>query len=459
MADPSLQDDYLERVKSEIRAEADAARSRAPLPRVEPPPRPAPQASSNDGIERQRLDYSIGELTGLDYRAFIDHAFRALLKRNPDDGGAEQQIRLLASGATKAEVLGNLRWSPEGRRIGTRVRGLPLRYALAKLGRVPVVGFFVDWALAFAGLPVLLRHQRAMDTVNAARFNDMLDAQRGNQSRFERAEAAHAGLGAEHDRRSDELRGEIRRLQLRVDDLEYRAESLEVRSATTATDADTLKHEVGQLRHYVHAANHWLSSLQNSLAELEDAAAQERSAGDALVAAVADDADVVALRTQRHREWSAVLASHVAAGARILDLGSGDGSWLEALAACGLTANGIEANSALVARAQRRHAAVALGDPAEALARCADASLDALTLSESLLDDAGASARLLGEAQRALKPGGVLLLRVEAEPHCFAQAAVDPRACAALLAAAGFRTPEVLPAAAGAAVLARRDAS
>ncbi|HEX5125053.1 MAG TPA: hypothetical protein VFV97_17545, partial [Rhodanobacteraceae bacterium] len=112
-ADSDASDSYLERVKAEIRAEADTARQRAPLPRREaPPPRSTPTVSQDGTIDRARLDYAIAELTGEHYTAFVDRAFRALLKRPPDEPGLDAQVRLLAAGAPKAEILGNLRYSP-----------------------------------------------------------------------------------------------------------------------------------------------------------------------------------------------------------------------------------------------------------------------------------------------------------------------------------------------------------
>ena len=233
-------DSYLAGVKAEIRADADAARLRAPLPRKEaPPPRRAEMMSHDGSIDRARLDYSIAELTGADYTAFVDDAFRALLKRPPDEPGLDAQIRLIAAGAPKAEVLGNLRYSPEGRAIGTRVHGLLPRYVLAKLTRVPVVGFGVSWLIAFAGLPLMLRHQRAADTRNAAQF---LDAQ------------AHAG------RIADEVRGTNARLdgiRSELGDASARLAQLTARSmsASAARSARQREREPAQrravLRHYV----------------------------------------------------------------------------------------------------------------------------------------------------------------------------------------------------------------
>ncbi|HEY0232369.1 MAG TPA: methionine biosynthesis protein MetW [Dokdonella sp.] len=454
----SPQDDYLERVKTEIRAEAEIARARDPLPRHDPPPRAAQaqRPAFDEGIERGRLDYAIGELTGPHYRAFLDQAFRAVLKRPPDEAGSELQIRLLAAGASKAEVLGNLRWSPEGRRVGTRVRGLLPRYALAKLVRVPLLGYFVEWGLAFAGLPLLLRHQRAADTSSAARFSALDEAQTSTRRGLDELRASHAALDAEHDRRSDAMRADIGRMLLRLDALEEQARTLEARAVASA-------HEAIELRHYVHAANHWITSLQRSLGDLEDAAASGRERADALAASIDVGAEEASARGARHASWSAVLATRLPAGARMLDLDSGDGAWLGALAARGVAASGVEANAALVARAQRQGLAIALGDPLAVLMRCADGDLDGLSLTATTLArDEADIATLLGEARRVLKPGGQLLLRCELEPHrlVLADVALDAaQQSGALLAAAGFVAPTNLPAHRAHAVLAQRPAA
>lgn len=461
---PDRQDDYLERVKAEIRGEADAARARAPLPRRDPPPRAARPAVS-DGIERERLDYAIAELTGPHYIAFVDHVFRAILKRPPDDTGATMQLRLLAAGAPKAEVIGNLRWSPEGRRVGTRVRGLLPRYALAKFARAPVLGYALQWGLAFAGLPLLLRHQRAADTSTAAGFNAIADAQRDNVRRFEETQAAHQALGAEHDRRSDELRGEIRRLQLRVDDLEQRAATLEDRARALERRSDALEdragtvaHELGELRHYVHAANHWVASLQRSLAELEEVDAAERERVDAFAAALRADDPSAAARRERYRSWSAALAERLPPAAQLFDLGSGDGAWLAALAGHGLDVSGVEANAHLLEHAHGVR--IAQGEPVAALARCTDGALGALGVDAAALATAAQVARIewLQHARRVLKPDGWLALRCERAPYRLADADadIDAERWAIWLAAAGFESPQILRSDHAAMVLAQR---
>ena len=492
----SSNDDYLDKVKAEIRAEAEVARARAPQT-----PRRAETAAiegvaAQHGGEPNRRDYAIGELTGAHYSAFVEQAFRAVLKRAPDEAGAAMQVRLLAAGASKAEVLGNLRWSPEGRRLRVRVRGLLPRYLLAKLARVPLLGYAVEWGTAFAGLPLLLRHQRAADTQVAARFDAAAGTQRDQGQRLDNLDSGLTELGAERDRRNadaeaqreygqrlDALTARVTELVdryadseaqsgRRLDELTARVTELVDRNAaaearTTALEGrqDPRADEMIELRHYVHAANHWIASMQSSLASLDEAAAAERKQADALAAAVGLGAEETVDRALRNMQWAIRLGAELPAAARVLDIGSGDGAWLETLIAHAAAASGVETNHALVARAQARGLPVALGDAQASLGHYADASLDAVTLSAAALagDDAPV-ASVLAQIMRALSPGGRVLLRVEHEPYRLdlatgaPAARFDPARWAAVLVAAGFTDSQLLPAAGATAVLVQRPA-
>ncbi len=451
-------DNYLERVKAEIRAEADLARARHPLPRRDPPPEP-PRAQPADGIERDRLDYAIGELTGAHYSAFLDIAFRALLKRAPDDAGSTTQVRLLAAGASKAEILGNLHWSPEGKRIGARVRGLLPRYVLAKLARVPVLGYGVEWGIALAGLPVLLRHQRAADTSVAARFAATADAQRAHDDRMQELRDSASERSAHLDRRLDAIGHDIQRALLRLDGLEQRAFALEDRAASLERGHADSAHESADLRHSVHTTNHWVVSLQRSLATIEDAAQARRARADQLAVAIREST-AAPTRSARYAAWASALATQLPAASIVLDFGSGDGAWLDALSARGVAVRGVETNSVWVARAQARGVHIALGDPQDTLARCPDASLGGLVIAADALvaSDVGI-AELLDDAQRALQADGCLLLRLEPDaPNLMRNQAplLDATHWAAILRGAGFAAVSELAAADATALLARR---
>ena len=76
-------EDYLKQVRDEIRAQAQSLAQRPLLPRAPV----AAQCARDAAVIDDRLDYPIGELTDPQYRDFVEHAFRAILKRAPDPHG------------------------------------------------------------------------------------------------------------------------------------------------------------------------------------------------------------------------------------------------------------------------------------------------------------------------------------------------------------------------------------
>jgi methyltransferase family protein/uncharacterized protein DUF4214 len=426
---PDSNEPYLERVKAEIRAEADAARARAPLPRREP--KPASQGLRSDGIDGARLDYALGELTGPHYAAFVDQAFRAVLKRPPDEAGKDAQLRLLAGGASKAEVLGNLRYSPEGRHVGVRVRGLFVRYVLAKLGRVPLVGYFVNWLQALAALPLILVHQRAADTQSAANFDrasqrlDVLDAQSA-QASSER-EALREDLGRLREELG-QLREDHAQLLNAVDMLRNRASALETRAGGIE---GRLERELPQLYHYIHTVNHWWMSVKQSLEAIDREAEAANGRAEALGAAIYASPEARDARGKSLAAWVPRFLERAAGAKSLVDLGSGDGERLARIRAAIEDATGVEANPILAAKARERGLNVAVGDPKSWLARSGDASFDAVVASTSLIGPDAASAVWLDGARRVLAANGWLIVDL-------AGARTDAGTVATLLRAAGF---------------------
>jgi len=435
-------DARIERARAEIRAHAATLGERPLLARA------APSAPHDERIDRARLDYRIGELTDAHHGAFVDQAFLALLKRLPTPAESDAHLALLAAGATKAEALGNLRWSSEGRRAGVRVAGLVPRYAMAKLRRVPLLGYLVDIPLNLAALPALARHQRASDAMfaagNAAAQRVILDlVQRLGEAntRFmhaqRRIEDLH-GFAHEIDVARDAL---ARTLGEVADSLRMRIESLESAGAEIRGRFDELEF----IRQRFYAINHWTHHLEQAFARIEGAARQDGAARRRRALQLADAAvGADAGRAARNAAWAKTFRAATADGARVFVCASGI-DWSRELASLGCRVVHADADAG---GARLPDVDVESADAFDVLRRCADASLEGIAaLSASHLALAHPLMDWLADAHRTLRPGAALLLADAREPCAIADgllARLSLPACAlapwspALFAAAGF---------------------
>jgi len=434
---PESDEEFLERTKAEIRSEAARLEDRPLLERRAPPQQPT-HSSASDGIEHNRLDYGIGELTDLHHRAFAEQAFRALLKRRPEQRELDAQLALLARGATKAEVLGNLRYSAEGKRIGTRVGGLLPRYATAKLRRIPVIGYVFDWALTLAGLPLVVRHQRATEALFAAGDAAAADADRALSARIDALDATSVAL-----------RTWLGQLQSSAEALGAAQNALRVRTETLESATETHRgrlDELDFLRQRLYALNHWMHHLNLAFAEIENVAAQSDARRDAAAANVAlASVGRDATRNARNEAWANQFFEPVPDGGSVLALACAS-DWLALLAARGARVTGAQANAALAESSRNADVVIEPVSEREALRRIADASVDAVSvLAFSALARGMPAIDFIGEARRVLRPRGALMIAFAREPEALVDAltshgaaALDPDLIASALAAAGF---------------------
>jgi SAM-dependent methyltransferase len=77
----------------------------------------------------QQQQITVADLLKYDDETFIKNAYKAILKREPDSVGYNHFLSLLRTGSlSKTEILGRLRYSPEGTQTRVEIKGLPFKY-------------------------------------------------------------------------------------------------------------------------------------------------------------------------------------------------------------------------------------------------------------------------------------------------------------------------------------------
>ncbi len=147
----------------------------------------AAQGSPDQRVEStlDRLEVvALGELLAHDDEAFIDTAYRRLLHREPDAEGRESRlIALRRARLTKFDILGQLRYSPEGRLHGVSVPGLWWRYGLRRAFRVPVLGRLLANVYYVVQLPMLAR---GLEETKTLVYRDLAQGRREIESQLAR---------------------------------------------------------------------------------------------------------------------------------------------------------------------------------------------------------------------------------------------------------------------------------
>ena len=119
-----------------------------------------PRLPENKACVASKPEYTLAELLNYDDDNFIRSAYRGILRREPDAVGNAHYVNMLRTGQlSKAEILGRLRYSPEGKTCAIPVRGLLLPFVMQSAYRVPVLGYGVALANFLLRLPVIIRNR------------------------------------------------------------------------------------------------------------------------------------------------------------------------------------------------------------------------------------------------------------------------------------------------------------
>jgi 2-polyprenyl-3-methyl-5-hydroxy-6-metoxy-1,4-benzoquinol methylase len=397
---------------------------------------PIPLIKLQSEIESREL-YQLNDLLVFHDESFVRNAYRAILKREPDDAGFVQHLRKLRSGLySKIDILSSLRFSPEGRRRGIEIKGLRRSSLFGKLYRVPVLGYLFQLASGIIRLPVLIANYRRLESHSAAQHERLA----GHINELSDTLRSIAGL------QSDQIKALVREQQEITQDQNALKSDISIRLNETA---DLLKQHASLQEN--NAANlqvlksqieirieNLFERLQKTKMEIVQ---QERRLTILLEEAhkrSPDAFDHDQLQIIRTEEDHALDSLYCAleyqfrgttddireqvkgylpilkdAGVRsdILDVGSCRGEWLEVLREAGLSARGVDHNRVLIEQCKALRLDVVESEALTYLRSQADRSLSAVTAFhfvehmplETLV-------KFLDEVGRTLKPDGLVIL-------------------------------------------------
>lgn len=402
--------------------------------------------------------YHIYDLLGYHDRAFVQAAYRAVLKRSPNETELARDLKGLRSGnVNKIDLLATLRFTPEGRAKGVQVDGLVLPALVRRLGQLPLLGYLVRVGIAFVRLPNLIRDQREFgsyvlsqqeqiaDFINEASarisecrndvsrleetlsaFSKQAETLSEKQSAMERQHAEFARVASaqfsEIDRRYDALEAFTKKqqdtlTQLAKTNSEHEValtQSISEHRTAIAKAEDDVRAAIARFSAQLQHARSELSIQANSINALSHVTPQisadvsgDTHQLDALYAALEDR---FRGRRDEIKERFKVYLPYVKDRAPVVDLGCGRGEWLEILSEGGIEASGVDTNLIQLEQCRARDLNVSEEDFLTYLQRLDDASIGAIT-GFHIVEHVPLKTlvTLLNEALRVLRPGGVVI--------------------------------------------------
>jgi len=184
--------------------------------------------------------YPVEEFLRYHDEQFVRNAYRGILRREPDGTGLASFLDPLRHDKiSKIEVLGRIRYSPEGRTARTRIDGLATRFAARSARRIPVVGRVIGILQYIARLPELAE---SLDRFERAYFQRDPQTRRQLDANNALVEHTLAALDRRATDRLERVQDDVARLESRIQvtEIERRAseEALASLSEALAVKAD-----------------------------------------------------------------------------------------------------------------------------------------------------------------------------------------------------------------------------
>lgn len=465
-------DELMEKIRAEVRQRKE--RGVVPcrtVPRVndEPPSRPyasvdlskifvmgEPQPS-----QQKDESYHINDFLKYHDEQFVINAYRGILRRGPDSEAHEYFLKNLRSGKmTKAEVLGRLRYAPEGRAAKVKVSGLFWNFVVQSSFSIPVLGYFSRLAVGILNLPLIIHNIQILEestfTLSRQQHNE-LAATLGKLGPILDRKAERGDLGSLRGELESVLNRKAERDELGVvkNDLDLvltgKADREEVGALKNEfqpvldkkADNELIVHLNDQIRDILRQTrDHKLNILDQqrrlkllleearkrlpkpiSTPQIERMLTEEDHILDAMYVSFEDQERGTREDIKHRLEFYLpyIQKAGVATGEYpVIDVGCGRGEWLELLKEKGSVARGVDLNRVMQRECEELGLDVSEEDAVEFLRKLKDNSVGAVTgfhIVEHL--PIRTMLMLFNEALRVLKPGGLVIFETPNPENIF----------------------------------------
>ena len=375
-----------------------------------------------DFIPSKDNHYHVNDLLKYHDHIFIWNAYRAILKREPDEEGLRGLLEKLSSGRlNKIDALASLRFSPEGKRKNVRIDGLARPAAVRKLYRVPVLGYLLEMIVAVLRLPVMIRSQRQFESYSISQAERLADyINQLGHTNFRAAETFSRQVSESLSRKLEQISEEHRQASERQREEQRKLAELQQQQAA-------LQHQqvINLWREQREIIGH-LSKLRDELTarlvQFNKTSKTEASHPSDEKVSINESRldDLLASFTESFRgsreeikeglRFYLPFLKSAGISRDVLDVGCGRGEWLELLKEEGIEVRGLEINLKLAAQTCNRGLEVIELDALSYLRGQPPESLNAVTgfhVIEHLSFET--FVELLDEIKRTLRPNGLVI--------------------------------------------------
>jgi len=436
--------------------------------------------------------YSIQDFSGLTNEDFIVNACRVILRREPNDGEFLHILASLERGElTRSEVLGNFRFSPEGKSKKVNVKGAYLFFLIHRASRVPGLGKVVQILSCVYRLPMLFKNVLQLNT-NVSHINSNIETKLNKERYVHGLRAVIQSINdleqkliswqQSGEQKTDSLlRGFSERQQAEFDD--FLSDIDRVKQEITSVAEGLVSEAVSAVHEELAIRLPDIASLQRTLRKIEKNSGAEKHPLQAeslnrqeqgsefcntpLHAAQLDSLYIafenrfrgktedVYNRLQAYTPYIQEV-SQALPGGTALDVGCGRGEWLDVLQDAKIPAVGVDLNECMLENARARGLNVVCEDLFDYLHDVVDDSLSIITgfhIVEHL--PFSSLVLLIDEALRTLQDGGMVIFETPNPENLVTGACnfyldpthknpIPPQLLEFLLKARGFSQVEIL---------------